>query len=222
MIRTQVRLAVEKELPVTQRKSVRWFPASRGTRQSLAIYVVLRDVLKLAGSKREARKILLAGKVSVDGKPCKDEFYPISLMSVIEIPDLKKGYRVDFTGGRLLPAETEHPEFKTYKIVKKHVVRGGKFVLTFHDGRNMLGDNSYKVGNSVVLSLKGGKVVAQLPLDANAICTITAGKHIGTRVRLAKVLSVGRKKECEVKPLDGGESFITLMAYLMPIDPKYL
>ena len=222
MTQVQVRLAVEKVLPVTKRKSWRWFPVSRGKRQSIPVYLLLRDVLKLSNSRREAGKVIKAGKVLVDGRPCRKPEYPVCFMSVIELPSTGKSYRLDYVGRKLLPVETERSQYITYKIVNKNIVRGGKVSLTFHDGRNMPADNSYKVGNSVLYDLKERKVVQQLKFEPDAICIVTAGKHIGTRVRLVRAFSVGRKKECEVKALDGTESFVTLASYLMTVDPKYL
>jgi small subunit ribosomal protein S4e len=60
----------------------------------LPLTLVLRDILGVAETRKEAQTILNQGKVLVDGKiQLKDDF-PVGLMDVISIPDADQYYRL--------------------------------------------------------------------------------------------------------------------------------
>src|SRR3990172_7830180 len=97
------RLAVPKWWPI-EKKTHKFVVSPRGPHkklESLPLTVFIRDVLKLAETAKEARTIIKRGEVLVDGKKRRDPKLGVGLLDVIEIPSLKKSWRVAPHKGRL-------------------------------------------------------------------------------------------------------------------------
>ncbi len=149
-------------------------------KNAVPLLIVVRDYLKLADTAREARRIIAAGEILVDGVPRKDYKFPVGLFDVIKIPKLEKSYRMIFDEkGRYLPIEIEDDNLKLYKIVNKTMVRGGRVQLNLFDGTNILGDNSYKTKDSILMEIPEKKIVEHLPFEVGALVMITGGAHAG-------------------------------------------
>src|SRR5580658_100438 len=72
---------------------VRTAPGPHPKSYSYPLLIVLRDVLGLARTRKEALSVLNAGKISIDGRIVKAEAFPIGLMDVIDLPDAGKSFR---------------------------------------------------------------------------------------------------------------------------------
>jgi len=62
----------------------------------IALGVVLRDMLGYAKTMSEAKKILGARKISVNGKVRADVKYPVGLMDLLQIKDTNENFLVMF------------------------------------------------------------------------------------------------------------------------------
>ena len=68
---------------------------------------------------------------------------------------------------------------KPFKIIGKTITKR-KLQLNFFDGSNILVDkDSYKVGDTLLLSLPEKKIAKHLKLDKKSTIFLTGGKHIG-------------------------------------------
>jgi len=222
------RIATPKAVPVANKKEYTWIkkpiagPHPRD--KCMALGVLLRDVLKIASTTREVRRILAARKVMVDGRVRAREKFPVGLMDIISLPDAKKHYRlvIDWKG-RLVPMEIEEKktDSKILKITGKHTAPGGKTMLNFHDGRNMYGDNHLKVGDSVVLKIPKPELVTHMKLESGARCLIKEGKHAGNIVKLREILKRkgGKRPEVMVEGEDG--NFETVLDYLFVVGNEF-
>lgn len=66
--------------------------------------VLLRDILGLARTAREAEACIKQGEVLLDGTRRKNPRFPVGLMDVVEIPSTMKAYRmVPRNGKPLMP-----------------------------------------------------------------------------------------------------------------------
>ena len=94
----------------------------------LSLTLVLRDILGVAKTKKEAGMILSEGKVVVDGKVRRKADFPVGLMDVISLSDLKKFYRVlpSHKGLFLNPVSKEEAEFKLCRVEDKTTVPNGR------------------------------------------------------------------------------------------------
>jgi small subunit ribosomal protein S4e len=222
------RIATPKAVPVTNRKEKVWIikpmPGPHGTRYCISLGVLLRDVLKVASTAREVRKILYSRKVLVDGKGRTNEKFPVGMMDVVSIPDEGKHYRilVDWKG-RLIPVETDAKKTgtKILKVVKKHITKGGKVSITLHDGRNMIADNNVRVGDSVIVKIPKAEMVSHLKLESGARCLVEKGKHSGKVVKLREILKRRGGKKPEVLVEDESGGFETVLDYLLVVDKDF-
>ncbi len=222
------RIAVPKAVPITNKKENTWIikpkPGPHKIRKCIALGVLLRDVLKVVDSLREVNRILASRKVLVDGRVRTDRKFPVGLMDVVSLPESGKHYRiiVDWKG-RLVPEEVEEKTTgnKILKVVKKHTSKGGKITFTFHDGRNMIGDNNVKVGDSVVVKLPEGEMASHLKLGSGSKCLIQEGKHSGKLITLREIIKrkAGERPEALVEDKSG--SFETVLEYLFVVDKDF-
>jgi len=222
------RIAKEKAIPITDKKAHVWItktgPGPHPKRSSIPLSVLLRDVLGVAKTAKEARSILVQRLVEVDGKARASGEFPVGLMDVVGMPKADRYYRivVDWKG-RLKPLEIKKGESKRkiLRVVKKHIAPGARINLTFHDGRNMAGDNHVRPGDSVIVSLPEAKMVEHLKLQPGARCLIREGKHAGTIVTLNEIIQRKAGKSAEAKVASGKDEFITVAKYLFVVDSGF-
>ena len=105
----------------------------------LPMSLVLRDILEVAETRREAQIILHQGKVLVNGKTLQKDDFPVGLMDVISMQDANKYYRImpGHKGLFVSPITKEETSFKLCRIDDKVTVAGG-VQLNLHDGSNLL------------------------------------------------------------------------------------
>jgi len=135
--------------------------------ECIPLAILLRNVLGIAESGREAEKIIKRGEVMVDCRVVKDFRFPTGLFDTISIPKIDKYYRiVPFSKG-LKPVEIseEEAKIKICKIVNKTAVKNGKIQLNLHDGKNILFENSVKTQDSLLLELPSLKVLDVLKFE---------------------------------------------------------
>ncbi len=222
------RLAAPKAVPITNKKERTWIikpkPGPHGTKRCIALGVLLRDILKVASTLREVRRILSSRKALVDGVVRTDEKFPVGLMDVVSLPDMNKHYRivVDWKG-RLVPLEVEgkKTENKIIKVVRKHTGPGGKVMISFHDGKTMIGDNHIKVGDSIIVRLPKAEMVSHMKLESGARCLVKEGKHSGKVVTLREILKRKGGKRPEVLVEDESGSFETVLDYLFVVGKDF-
>lgn len=222
------RIAAPKAVPIRDRKERVWIvkpmPGPHGTKYCISLGVLLRDILKVAATLREVRRILHSRKVLVDGVVRVDEKFPVGIMDVISLPDAGKHYRIliDWKG-RLVPVELDakKTDSKILKVVRKHTTKGGKITLTFHDGRNMIADNNVKVGDTVVVKLPKAEMASHLKLESGARCLVEKGKHSGKVVKLREILKRKGGKRPEALVEDESGSFETVLDYLMVVGKDF-
>ena len=174
--------------------------------------MVVRDHLKLADNAREARRIISAGEILVDGRVRKDYKFPVGLFDVISIPKLDKTYRILFDEkGRYIPKEVEDGDLKLYKIRNKTVVRGGKVQLNLFDGTNILADNTYRTKDSILVKIPEMKIVDHLKFEDGALVMIVGGTHAGELGHI-KEYKVVRGSAPNLVTIEGEEGEITTIA----------
>src|SRR3972149_9107619 len=80
------------------RKEVTWIVkphcGPHAQEQCMPLAVILRDILKFAKTRKEAKAIVSQGRVYIDGKIRKQDNFPIGLGDVISIPCIGESFRV--------------------------------------------------------------------------------------------------------------------------------
>jgi small subunit ribosomal protein S4e len=165
--------------------------------ESIPLQIIVRDILKLAETGKEAKSIIKKGEVFVDGRARKDHAYPVGLMDVVAIPRIKKYFRVLPTekGLELVEIEESEADKKICRIKNKTTVKKGKMQLNLHDGRNLLVDKDvYKTGDSLLLKLPEQKILEHIKFEKGNLGLVIKGKNSGKIVRIKEVI-ITRSRE---------------------------
>lgn len=193
--------------------------------------IVLRDILGVAETKKEAKIIVSQGKVYVDGKARRKENFPVGLMDVISIPDLNKFFRVvpSHKGLILHPINKEETGFKLCRIEDKSVVENGHIQLNLHDGSNKLlkvadaknpQEDVYKTFDTLKIGFPEKQIVEHIKLKEGNFAVITGGKNIGKQGRIVEIEKVEAKKRMNdlvVIEDDEGNRYQTILNFIFSI-----
>lgn len=207
------RLAVPRSWPIKKKLHV-WItkqsPGAHSVEESMSAVVVLRDMLGVCDTAKEAKRIVGNREVLVDGKALKDPRAPIGLMDVVTIPKMSASWRMLLTDkGKLtlVPIEESEAGWKLCRIENKTVVKGGRIQLNFHDGRNILLDkDQYKTGDVLKVAFDGQKVLEAYPLASGASALVFRGIHAGMIETVSDYVVVKGPSANVVKFADGTET----------------
>ena len=170
---------------------VRPSPGPHPIGESVPLGSILRDMLKVCDTAREARHILNNRGVLVDGRVVTDPKFPVGLMDVLTLKETKAHYRmlVNVRGRMsLVPIGEAEADWKLCRVEDKTTVRGGKTQLNLHDGRNiLLPKDAYKTGATLRIHVPDQKVVEHYELGKGAPVLVTAGKHVGEIAHVQEV-----------------------------------
>ncbi len=227
------RLPAPKFWPIP-RKEAKWTvrpsPGPHPINRSLPLLLIIRDILGYAKTAREARRIISEGRIKVDGKIRRDYKFPVGLMDVIEIPDVKEAYRlipIPRKGLNLHPISEEEAKFKLCRIENKTTVDGGHIQLNLHDGRNILirvndptnpEEDTYKTMDVLKISLPGQEIEEHIKFEEGSFVLVTWGKNMGQVGRIKEIIhGIGRRMSVVTLESPDGELFQTSLEYVFPI-----
>ena len=175
------------------RKQVTWVtrprPGAHRLGRCMAAAVVLRDVLGVVHSSREARHVLASGQVRVDGRVVRDPRSGVGLMDVLTVGDTNYRCIVDERGTlRYRAIDAGQAGWKVCRVAGKTTIKGGRTQLGLHDGRNILVDDAtqYNTGDSLRISVPDQRILAHLPVDVGASAYIIGGRHSGEVARITE------------------------------------
>ena len=177
---------------------------------SIPTAVLLRDKMKIVSTLREAKSVIYAGKITVDGVKRKSLHHGIGLMDVIELDGVSDSYRLVPKDGTILTPIKINTDEKNKKIVKvtgKTSIKGGKTQIKFHDGRTLISDELVNVNDSCVLQIPEQKILEVIKLEKNTKILITSGINAG--------------KTGEVKEIKEG-TFVLTKRIVTTIDDKLI
>jgi len=220
-----LRIRSPSNLPIAGKKEEMWLlssaPGPHAKNSSISLGVLMRDILKVAASVRECKKILGAKQVLVNGIAQKETKLPIGLMDVISLPAAGKYYRMGIRAFRLQPVEITPEEAKKQflKVVKKHTIAGGKVCITFHNGRNLIADNDLKVGDTVIFQDK--KILKVLKFKSGARCLVVSGKHAGDIAQFESLIERTGSMDAEARLKGANSEFVTVAKYLFAVDETF-
>jgi small subunit ribosomal protein S4e len=203
------------------RKEKKWtvktIPGPHLGKISIPLLFVLREYLGYAQTRREAKILLNDGLVRVDGRAVKDERRPIGPMDVIEIPKTEEYYRIfPNRKGEVILHKIEESEknMKIYSIRGKKIVKNDIVQLNLHDGRNMIGDNTYHVYDTILYDLEKDKITDHILFKKGALGLVTKGNNVA---KTGKIIEIEKGKGNIVTLENKIEQFKTLKEYVFII-----
>lgn len=163
---------------------------------AMPIAVWLRDHMGLARNLKEVKQILNQNDVIINGRPCRDAKMGIGIFDIISLQKINKFYRIlrDKNGRHVsIEIDAEAAKTRLCKVKNKTVVAGGKVQLNMRDGANLLADNTYKSGDSIVLSLESEtrfKIVDHFPFAVGNMAMVIGGRHSGKVARIVDIIKM--------------------------------
>jgi small subunit ribosomal protein S4e len=194
---------------------------------SMPLGIILRDVLNVASTVSEAKRILAEGKVLIDGVVRHDYKLPVGLMDVIYVKPADTYYRImpdKVNQLSLLKITAEEASFKLVRLSGKRILKDKTVQLNSHDGRSFavkIDDPfnpqvSYRVYDTLKISLPGGEILEHIPLEVGNYVSVIGGSkngEYGTLAELPAQRGANRLAKVTIKEVP---STVTLK-YIFPI-----
>lgn len=189
--------------------------------ESMPLTIVLRDLMRIAKTAREAKIILNEGRVKVDGRKAKDPRMPIGFMDVISFPSISKHYRMLYNKkGQLTLNEMDKPGFKLCRIQNKTITKEG-IQLNLHDSRNIIvKKDEYKTGGTIKLAIPEQKIKDYYPMTTGNIAYITGGQHAGEVAVIQKSIEGTQNRKPLLVMKGKNKEFQTIREYAFILGTK--
>lgn len=204
------RLAMPRSWPLTRKTDV-WIsrprPSGHPIERCMALGVVLRDILGVAQSMREAKRALATRRIKVDGRVTTDMRRGVGVMDVLTIGDEHYRCVLDKNGKlRYASISAKDAALKLCRVDGKTTIKGGVTQLNLHDGRNILIDdaNKYNTMDSLLLDVDSQKVKKHLKFESGVNCYLIGGSHIGSTAAMSEYAVKRSSKDNEVLFADFG------------------
>jgi small subunit ribosomal protein S4e len=163
---------------------------------AIPIAVWLRDHMGFARNLKEVKQILHQNDVIINGRPCRDAKMGIGIFDILSLPKINKFYRIlrDKNGRHVsIEIDAEAAKTRLCKVKNKTTIAGGKVQLNMRDGANLLAENIYKAGDSIVLSLEPEtrfKIVDHFPFAVGNMAMVIGGRHSGKVARIVDIVKM--------------------------------
>ncbi|MHB1909523.1 MAG: 30S ribosomal protein S4e [Nitrososphaerales archaeon] len=170
---------------------VRTEPGPHPKQYSYPLLVLLRDVLSMVKTNKEAMSVLREGKVAIDGRVVRSPRFPIGLMDIVSIPTIGKAFRLVPSRGGLIALEVGDQEqgLKMCIVKSKKTIRGAKMVCGLHDGRTIYPEAEVDIrpGDSCVIKIPEQEFQASFRLSKGSLALLIRGERSGEVVALEDI-----------------------------------
>lgn len=206
-------------------------PGPHSLEECLPLVIILREILGIAKTRKEAKLIVSQGKVYVDGKVRHDDKFPVGLMDVVSLPEAGKHFRVlpSHKGFILHPITKEETSFKLCRIENKTTLKNGHVQMNLHDGSNVLvkvadpknpQEDVYSTFDTVQLSLPDRQVIGHIKMKEKDFALITGGKNMGKYGRIIAIEEAkGKKRKDAIVTIEDekGTRYQTILDFVFAI-----
>lgn len=204
------RLAAPRTWPLKRKVSVwatKQSPGAHSVESSMPAVLILRDMIGVCDTAREAKRIIGNRELIVDGKAVKNPKAPVGVMDTIVIPKMGLAFRMLLSEkGKfiLVPISVDEAKVKLCRIEDKTTVKDGKFQINLSGGRNIILDkNDYKVGDTLKIEVPDQKVIEHYPAKSGAKVLIVKGSQSG-KIKTVKDLIVVKGSGENIVVFDDG------------------
>ena len=152
----QKRSKIPRAWPVARKGTKYLAIASHAKTKAIPLLFILRDILKIAKTREEARHFVLNGDVKINNKIRKDETFPVQVFDVVNLEKIKKNYRLVFVNKKfsLKEISDKEAEKKIVKISGGKILGKNKVQMNLVDGINFIVKEKFNVNDSAVVNTK--------------------------------------------------------------------
>lgn len=172
------------KLPIRRKGTTYIVRPSSNLNNSVPVVVALRDMLKLAKTTSEVKKMIIQKLLKINGKHVESYRQSIQLFNLLEAD---KPYILSLLPtGKFIFQPTSSSDMRLTKVINKKLNKSNMIQLNLHDGTNILTKNKISIGDTLYLDLSN-KIKKHVPLEKDKAVFITSGKYIGMRGKILKV-----------------------------------
>jgi small subunit ribosomal protein S4e len=158
---------------------------------SYPLGILIRDVLGVGQSMDEVKRMLNDGKVSVDGVVRRSIGWPVGLMDIIELIPVSQVFRMvpknrNLLVPVLLSKQTER-DLKLLRVTLRKTIKGKETQYGFHDGKTLIANEQYSVGDSCLIDLSDKEVKSHMKLEKGSIVLVTRGENAGAIGKIEEI-----------------------------------
>lgn len=180
----QTRQEVSKRLPI-QRKGTKYVARARShVSDSVTVVFAVREILKLARTMKEVKKMVHEKILKINHRPVNDCRESIKLFNILEAG---KSFRLSILPtGKFYLEEIKDTKLRLCKVVSRKLIKSGLIQLNMHDGTNVISKDKIKVGDSVYLD-SSNKISKHIPLDKGSDVFVISGKYSGKKGKITSI-----------------------------------
>jgi len=184
----QTRQEASTLLPI-RRKGTKYVARPLSHLNSVPVVIAVRDMLGLAKTASEVRKMIKSKLLKLNGRPVRDYRDSIRIFNIFEAGN---SYVLTLTEKRKFAFEKiKEKSTRLCKVANRRLASSDIFQLNMHDGTNVLTkDKNIKVNDSVYLDFDNN-IKKHIPLETGKEVFIFKGKYIGSK---GKVKSIENQK----------------------------
>ncbi len=172
------------KLPIPRKGTKYIARALSNLNNSVTVVIAVRDMLKLARTAAEVKKMIHRKLLKINGKNVKDYRESIRLFNLFEAD---KPYILTLLPtGKFTLEESKEKNIRLCKIINKKLIKNNSIQLNLHDGSNIISKEPISVGDSVLLDL-AGKIKKHIPLERGREAIIIEGKYLGLNGKIENV-----------------------------------
>jgi len=179
----QTRQELTKKIPIPRKGTKYVVRALSDVKNSVPVAIAVRDMLKLARTTREVKKMIHKKIIKLNGRFVKDERESIRLFNVLEIG---KPYVLTLLPTGKFALEESKVDFRLCKVTGRKLLKGNQIQINLHDGTNIIAKEKINVGDSVYLDFSG-KIKKHISLEKGRDVFIMSGKYIGQSGKISEV-----------------------------------
>lgn len=211
------RQAIPKNWPI-RRKGTKFVVKPR-SRKGIPLLMVLRNLLKIAQTRKEVKKAIHRKHLLINNKIVKDEKIGMTLFDTLSLVPSKTHYILGLSEKgkfELKSIKENEANKKIVKIIDKKILKGKKIQLNLSDGRNFLSTPQLtcKPNDSILINFKDKKIEKCLPLEEKSNVVIFAGKHAG---ETGKIEEINKERKMAIIK-NGKEKSNILIKQLMVVE----
>ncbi|OGJ21393.1 hypothetical protein A3K73_09170 [Candidatus Pacearchaeota archaeon RBG_13_36_9] len=177
------RQEIGKSWPIPRKGTKYLVVASHEKKNGIPMLIVLRDMMKLGKNRKEVKKMLSEGVVSVNGRVVREDKFALLPFDALSIN--KKTYKLGFSDKGKFQVNEAGKEEMILKVLGKKILKNKRIQLNLLYGKNILSNEKVNVGDSVLI--KDRKIIKVIPLEAGREAIAFAGKHRGRKGEIKKV-----------------------------------
>ena len=180
----QIRQTTTTKLPIHRKGTKYVARALSSPKDSVPVVIAVRDMLKIARTASEVKKMINSKLLKINGKLVKDRRESIKIFNIFEAG---KSYVLSLLPtGKFTLKEISNSKTRLCKVKNKKLLKNSKIQLNLHDGSNVITDKKVSVGDSFYLDLNG-KITKHVPFEKGKDAFVLSGKYSG---QSGKILSV--------------------------------